>query len=244
MQRLCKKCQTIFDAQKQQYLCPACREQAMHAPKIRPRVCRTCGAVFDGGSRAWYCPPCRAERQKTNQKKARESRRAGKTRQIGSQDVCQHCGEKYIVNAGQQKYCSVCAPELARQKKNQLSLEWSKAFRKKEPDYRRSIKENSDICVICGTPFTATSHSNTCSAACRKEQKRRAYLRADIKRGRYKKDSNSPSTNQPKSGIVGVTWCSGKWRAQYKKKYIGVFPTVEQAAQALNDYKASLPDAP
>lgn len=30
---------------------------------------------------------------------------------------------------------------------------------------------------------------------------------------------------------------SGKWQAKYKKKYIGLYDTAEQAAEAIKEYK-------
>ena len=46
----------------------------------------------------------------------------------------------------------------------------------------------------------------------------------------------------PKSGVVGVTYYKrlDKWQATYKKKYIGLYDSVDQAAKAIAEYKNSL----
>ena len=46
----------------------------------------------------------------------------------------------------------------------------------------------------------------------------------------------------PKSGVVGVTWKKDnkKWQATYKKKYIGLYDTVEQAAKAIQEERERL----
>ena len=45
-----------------------------------------------------------------------------------------------------------------------------------------------------------------------------------------------------KSGVVGVIWQrkSQRWIAQVGRQYIGIYSTVEDAAQAIKDYKGLL----
>lgn len=45
-----------------------------------------------------------------------------------------------------------------------------------------------------------------------------------------------------KSGVVGVTWKKDnkKWQATYKKKYIGLYDTVEQAVKAIQEERERL----
>ena len=75
------------------------------------RVCKECSQTFSGGPRAWYCPECRVERQR------RQVRYPSK-RPIGSKDICQNCGKKYIVNSGLQKYCPDCQPIMHKELDN------------------------------------------------------------------------------------------------------------------------------
>ena len=46
--------------------------------------------------------------------------------------------------------------------------------------------------------------------------------------------------NNPKSGIVGITWHSGKWQVKYKQRYVGVYKNIDEAKKALEDYKNSI----
>lgn len=110
MLRRCTRCGSSFEGQKEQRLCPSCREQAAHKPRMISHVCKSCGATFTGGPRASFCPECKAERDKQAVKKCRNLAKNKTTRQIGSTDICQRCGKPYIVKGGLQKYCPECAP--------------------------------------------------------------------------------------------------------------------------------------
>lgn len=93
--------------------------------------------------------------------------------------------------------------------------------------------------MICGKRFKSATPRVTCSEACDRERRLRIRNRADIKRGRRKIAAEDRYIHEkPQSGIVGVTWCRGKWQATWKKHYIGVFSTVEEAAAAINDYRS------
>ena len=76
----------------------------------------------------------------------------------------------------------------------------------------------------------------TCSDECAKEQKRRLQNRAEIKRGRRKIPANEHCIHAHPSGVVGVTWCRGKWQAVWKKHYIGIYSTINEAASAIKNY--------
>ena len=69
MLRRCTRCGSSFEGQKEQRLCPSCREQAAHKPRMISHVCKSCGATFTGGPRASFCPECKAERDKQAVKK-------------------------------------------------------------------------------------------------------------------------------------------------------------------------------
>ena len=77
----------------------------------------------------------------------------------------------------------------------------------------------------------------TCSDECAKEQKRRLQNRAEIKRGRRKIPANEHCIHAHPSGVVGVTWCRGKWQAVWKKHYIGIYSTINEAASAIKNYR-------
>lgn len=86
---------------------------------IYDRECKKCGVNFKGGPRAWYCPTCRRERQRERES---EYRRCSARRKLGSKDLCENCGKKYVVSGGLQKYCPECAPVMHKIKDSEQSL--------------------------------------------------------------------------------------------------------------------------
>ena len=125
MRRICKYCGAIFDGDPAALGCPDCVEARRH-DTIRPRVCRICGAVFEGGPRAWYCPACRTERRRQHDREAKERKRAGMTRALGSTDLCEACGKPYVVMGGLQRYCPDCAPEAVARIARAQSLAYNR----------------------------------------------------------------------------------------------------------------------
>lgn len=180
MRRICKNCGAEFEAKtKFIVVCPTCHDKIKHTPTIVGKTCKECGRLFNGGPRAWYCPECRRERQL---KTKREYNKRGSVRKIGSTDICERCGEPYVVNAGRQKYCSDCAKTAIYETIREDKLRHQAKYREGHPDGRRT----QTVCIICGKPFMATKSTLTCSAECAKEAHRRALCRADIKRGKRK----------------------------------------------------------
>ena len=131
------------------------------------RECKQCGVAFKGGPRAWYCPECRKERRKATNKDARERKKAGTTREIGSTDICQNCGKEYVVSGGLQKYCEECAPLMAKEKTRQLALEYYNE-NKDEINPRRNLKRSVPArrCAVCGKDFKAVANKKYCSEEC------------------------------------------------------------------------------
>lgn len=108
---------------------------------LQQRVCKQCGTSFPGGPHADYCPSCRDVRRKAQK---REHKRKGAGRLLGGVDICERCGNEYIVNAGLQRFCPQCAPL-------QTAIRRPKKYR---------------TCVICGK--VAEGNKKTCSRECHK----------------------------------------------------------------------------
>lgn len=222
----CRKCGAVFQPEtKYQYICPACRREH-HATSLANRICRECGVTFRGGPRAWYCPDCREERRKA---KEREYKKNGPRRKIGSTDTCEICGQKYIVDGGLQRYCKKCAPEAIRQKDIDQAKEWNA----ENAERIKELRQKTRLCQICGKPIPPDSLKSVCSDACERIQRGKRWADFDMKRGRRKAEYGVVLNNgNPKSGIPGVTWCRGKWQVTHKGKYVGIYPTIQEAAQA------------
>lgn len=237
-QRKCKECGKIFlaDPGSDQSFCPDCIVASKKASVLRERVCSRCGASFLGYPRSKYCSSCQKEAQKEIQRKSRERKKTGKTRSIGSVDICQDCGCQYVVASGLQKYCPDCAkivvPENIRSHKRQY-MRKNKAKYSELQSERRSMRR---ICVICGKVFDSKTCTNTCSDQCRKEQKRRLQVEIDVKRGKASPERilGPRGPVNPQSGVPGVHLHSqtGKWELVLSGKYYGLFDTVAEASAA------------
>ena len=234
-QRICKNCGKVFvvPTGKESYLCEECAKKSKSNGVIRERICKICGASFMGYPRSFFCPECSAERKK-QQKKIYNRRQA--KRPLGSIDICENCGEKYIVNSGRQRYCPTCAEKKVKENIREHKREYMSENSEKSKELKLETRGKRYICPICGKEFEKHSTCVTCSPECEKELRRRRQNRADIKIGKRKIPADQRyNSGLPKSGIVGVTYHrqSGKWQATKNRKYIGLYDTAEQAKQAI-----------
>lgn len=111
--------------------------------------------------------------------------------------------------------------------------------KEKTQNLKNDTRGKRYVCVICGKEFEKHTTQVTCSPECQKEYNRRKQNNADIRRGKRKLLADQRyDSGLPKSGIVGITWNrkSQKWQATYKRKYIGLYETVEQAESAIQKY--------
>lgn len=231
--RQCKMCGTPFQATGEQRLCNTCRKTARQESVIKNRECHTCGKIFSGGPRAFYCPDCREERKKQAKAEYQARKTAGKTRKIGSIDICQSCGKKYIVNSGLQTYCPDCAPKEIRKKILPKKRMQAEIHREEITARKEKLKQNSAICAYCGKTFTPKNASVTCSKKCAQEYKRIVMGMIDYQRGRRKKEPSHDryDSGLPQSKLTGVTYNRKrqKWQVSHKGKYIGIYQTKEEA---------------
>lgn len=172
MLRLCRYCGERFEAYPEANACPACVERRKH-DVMRDRKCRTCNATFRGGPRAWYCPACRAERRRAADRQSKQRRAAGKARRIGSTARCEHCGQEYAVAGSLQRYCKLCADDLTRARKLELTRAWNAAHATPERRREERRAHAADIpCAVCGKAFVPRHSAVTCSPECAAELSR------------------------------------------------------------------------
>ena len=232
-QHICKKCGKIYLTDKpDSWYCPECAKESRSNVLVE-KTCAICGNSFVGYPRSKYCSTCRIEVQR---EQARKRRKNGPSRKLGSIDICQACGKKYVVAGGLQRYCPECGEtvvaETIREQKRKYTLE--------HKDYanarRAELRNNRKICVVCGKPFTSLGPSVTCSPECATEHKRRNQAVMDVRRGRASpaRILGKMDRTNPQSGIPGITWHkqNQKWQLVIGKKYIGLFGTVEEALHA------------
>ena len=170
MLRKCLKCGLEFEGRPDATLCRTCANESIKKV-VLPRTCIRCGATFPGYPRSQYCPNCSVDRKKELDKAARERKRNGTIRHIGSVDICAKCGGEYTVAGGQQKYCPECAPEAIAEADRAQSRKWNAA----NLDYDRRRQDRQDAtayikCAVCGTLFQPNEGAPvTCSPECAKK---------------------------------------------------------------------------
>lgn len=237
--RICKNCGKTFEVPtgKEAYLCEECARKSRSNSVLRERTCKMCGTLFMGYPRSFFCPKCSAERKK--QQKKRHNRR-NPARPIGSMDICEACGNQYIVNSARQRYCPECSKEQVSKNIRTHKREYMAENKEKTQALINETRGKRYVCVICGKEYEKHTNEVTCSPECQKEYMRRKQNKADIRRGKRKLPADQHyNSGLPKSGIVGVTWKqkNQKWQATYRRKYLGLYDTVDQAAEAIEKYK-------
>lgn len=235
--KLCKQCRNPFQTEKSEaVLCPTCSEAYFKSASLNDRTCRQCGIVFRGGPRAWYCPDCRLQRRRESD---RRHKRTGTSRPLGSTDKCIRCGCDYVVNSARQVYCKSCCDAAVLENVRRQSRQYNADHKDALYAQKYASRRNRNVCIICGSVYDATTPTVTCSPVCAAKLKKLRQDESDFHRGRRKMPAGiSFDSGLQKSGIIGVTATrSGKWRAHYKQKYIGTFPTIPDAAAAIEKYK-------
>lgn len=240
--RICKNCGKVFDVptRKESYLCEECARKSKSDSVLRERTCKICGASFMGYPRSFFCPKCSADRKK-QQKKIYNQRKP--SRPLGSMDTCESCGKQYIVNSGRQRYCPECAKEQVNKNIRAHKREYMSKNKEKSQNLKNETRGKRYICVICGKEYEKHTSEITCSPECHKEYMRIKQNKADIRRGKRKLPADQRYNSRlPKSGVTGITWhrkCK-KWQATYRRKYIGLYDTVDKASEAIAKYKNTI----
>ncbi len=186
--RICKACGKTFEPEKQwRYLCPDCAKEARTNGAKRTHTCVICGAQFVSSPRAKYCPACR---DGVARERAKKYRQKGPNRKIGSKDICEACGEEYIVTSGAQKYCKKCAEEAMAANDRKAALEYFEKHKEHLAEYKKQAYRHDKKCVVCGKMFYSGNASITCSPECSAayyKQLRKKYEDARKGEKRYKK---------------------------------------------------------
>lgn len=148
MAGVCKICGAELPRRKRSYCSDACKREGLklcqrvterkpHPPSAlyTERACIDCGTILLMHIKSKRCPQCQTA---ANLKSDRESKRrqyAGVSRKLGSTDLCQRCGQPYVVKSGLQRYCPACASIAAQENDRAKSRDLARE-RLKDPEYR------------------------------------------------------------------------------------------------------------
>lgn len=145
-----------------------------HGPKPKTIICPDCGMEAQVYSKSYRCPECQAAANARANAEFKKRKAAGKTRPIGSTDICQRCGQLYTVESGLQKYCDACAT-IALQEHNRAAglAAYHKKYdgapeQREQRNIKRRLPRYSPIqCRVCGREFIPeTNRSAFCSPKC------------------------------------------------------------------------------
>lgn len=235
--RKCKKCGEVYwTRSNDSYLCPKCAEESRKTGVYQNRICATCGITFLGYPRSKYCPECQKTAKVEAAKRCKERKKAGKVREIGSTDICQHCGKPYIVTSGLQRYCPDCSKYVVADNIREHKREYMDQNRERFNEHHREMRKERRVCVICGKTFDSPTCTSVCSADCAAEQLRRNNVRGQVNAGRAKpiRLLGPRGPVNPQSGIPGIHLHpkTGKWELVLDGKYCGLYDTVADASAA------------
>lgn len=238
--RKCKKCGEVYwTKSNDSYLCPKCAEENRKSGVYQNRICATCGVTFLGYPRSKYCPDCAKAAKLEASKRCRERKKDGKVRELGSTDICQHCGKPYIVTSGLQCYCPDCSKYVVADNIRQHKREYMEQNRQRFNDHHREMRKERRVCVICGKTFDSPTRTSVCSADCAAEQLRRNNVRGNVKAGRAKpiRLLGPRGPVNPQTGIPGIHLHpkTGKWELVLNGKYCGLYDTVAEASEARDE---------
>lgn len=236
----CYECGKIYLTDViESYLCPECTQKSkMKFWESTERICIDCGKSFKGHTGSFRCPDCQ---YLANLERQRKFEKHGPQRKLGSYDNCQRCGKQYVVTNGKQKYCPECAAEAAKENARLAAIK--RYHLKVTPEARKEKKrKRQKICIVCGEPFAYENPSVTCSPECALIHLRQANAKAKKMERERLKNGEKPKKAISKSGIVGVYALGNKWKVDIrhnkKRVYLGVYDTIDEAAEAKERYLA------
>lgn len=153
--------------------------QRPHPSPFHTITCPDCGREVTVPIKSKRCPACQAEADRRHDRECKQRQRLGKTRPIGSTDLCERCGKPYTVWSGLQKYCKACAPVAIAEADRAASVAWNREHYS-SPEKRAEVNAgkrrptpNEAVCPVCGKSFVPSSTRGVycapeCATAARK----------------------------------------------------------------------------
>lgn len=147
--------------------------QRTHPSVYKMLTCPDCGRTVRVHIKSKRCRECQAEADRRHDMEHKQRKRAGKSRVLGGYDLCERCGQRYIVESGMQRYCKACAAIATAENDRAASRAWNHtaysdpAKRDEKNSNRRRPAPPSAVCPICGRSFMpGTNRAVYCSEAC------------------------------------------------------------------------------
>lgn len=191
MEKCCAVCGAPLPPRRRKYCSDACCNAAQHklptANSGKPRklpfreiTCIDCGVKVVRPVKCKRCQACQDAKDRANAAIYAARRRAGKTRKMGSIDLCKSCGKPYVVTGSLQRYCKACAETAVHENIKAATRALGEKYRA-DPEKREQITQGKrrvpakKVCAYCKNEFMGTWSGIYCSESCRKEAHRAYY---------------------------------------------------------------------
>lgn len=205
--------------------------QRPHPAPFHEITCPDCGRVVTVPIKAKRCSTCQADANRRHNLEYKQRQRVGKTRPIGSIDLCARCGKPYTVWSGLQRYCKACAPIAFAENDRATSRAWNREHYS-SPEKRAEINAGKRrptpadvVCPVCGQSFTPGSTrgvycSSECAAAARKAQNAQFEQahRAQINERKRKQARAKIASMTPQELAAYRERVNARARENYKKR--------------------------
>ncbi len=111
--------------------------------KEKEFVCEMCGNSFvSTATSAHYCPECRKKRKNMSTQKYKNKVASGeKIRKVGEMQICEVCGNDFVLKTGSQRICDNCREEYQKIKRREYNKNNSVGI-------RNFNKENYDSFLV------------------------------------------------------------------------------------------------
>ena len=189
MEKCCAVCGAPLPPSRRKYCSDACCNAAQHklptANSGKPRklpfreiTCIDCGVKVVRPVKCKRCQACQDAKDRANAAIYAARRRAGKTRKMGSIDLCKSCGKPYVVTGSLQRYCKACAETAVHENIKAATRALGEKYRA-DPEKREQITQGKrrvpakKVCAYCKNEFMGTWSGIYCSESCRKRRSAR-----------------------------------------------------------------------
>lgn len=191
MEKRCAVCGAPLPPNRRKYCSAACCKAASRALPTansgKPRklpfseiTCIDCGVKVVRPVKCKRCQACQDAKDRADAAVYAARRRTGKTRKMGSIDLCKSCGKPYVVTGSRQRYCKVCAETAVHENIKAASRALGEKYRA-DPEKHEQITQGKrrvamkKVCAYCKNEFEGTYNGIYCSESCRKEAHRAYY---------------------------------------------------------------------
>lgn len=166
----------------------------------RERSCPDCGRIVIMHIKSKRCRACQDAANRAHDAEYQRARSQGKTRKLGSIDICQRCGGQYVVNSGMQRYCPDCAPSAVSDNVRASARQrYADAYQTPESRAERNARrrrqwQQDRVCKQCSKAFVPQYPRQVCCCESCKSVRNKAIIAVSEQKRRIKNRSKEDQT--------------------------------------------------